>query len=237
MEKSGYLTALRRDGGRLAEAVRDLRAPVAACPGWDVAELVWHTGEVHWFWRQIASGAVPGPDDYREPPRPADDELVTWFAEGVEALAGALAALDPAEPRWTWAERKDAGFIQRRMAQETAVHCWDALSAAGRDEPVERELAVDGIDEFLRFFLPAAPPAGFRADVHLHATDGPGEWLVRPSAAGWSVTGEHRKATTAVRGTASDLLLLLWRRKGPEEVEVLGDAGVLEEFVDVSQLN
>ncbi|UQS23050.1 maleylpyruvate isomerase family mycothiol-dependent enzyme [Amycolatopsis thermalba] len=236
MAELGYLTALRRDGGRLAEAVRDLRAPVPACPGWDVAELVWHTGEVHWFWQRIASGAVSGPDDYREPSRPAEGELVAWFAEGVEVLAGTLSALDPAEPRWTWG-RPDAGFIQRRMALETAVHCWDALSAAGRDEPVERELAVDGIDEFLRFFLPDAPPAGFRTDVHLHATDGPGEWLVRPSGAGWSVTSEHTKATTAVRGTASDLLLLLWRRKGPEDVEVLGDARALEEFVDVSQLN
>ena len=51
------------------------------------------------------------------------------------------------------------------------------------------------------------------------------------------MTTEHAKATTAVRGTASDLLLLLWRRKRPGDVEVFGDAEALEGFVAVSQLN
>ena len=62
-------------------------------------------------------------------------------------------AADPATPVWTWATQKNIGFIQRRMCQETAVHRWDAEHAGGRDHSIEPGLAVDGIDEFLDYFI------------------------------------------------------------------------------------
>jgi uncharacterized protein (TIGR03083 family) len=228
VELEDYIVALRRDGARLAEAATDLRLPVPSCPEWTVADLVWHTGKVHDFWRQMASGGEP--DKRVEPEHPVDTELIKWFAEGVEATAEVLAGLDPKTPTWTWSEQRDAGFIQRRMAQETAVHTWDALAAAGRDEPVERELAVDGIDELLTFFLPPIPPKGL-GSVHLHTTDGPGEWLIVAGENSWVVTHEHAKGDVAVRATASDLLLLLWRRKGPEVAQVFGGEEVLSRFL------
>ena len=40
------------------------------------------------------------------------------------------------------------GFVIRRMAQETAIHRWDAESAAGTVTPVESTLASDGIRTF-----------------------------------------------------------------------------------------
>lgn len=236
MDRTAYVAALRRDAARLSDAATDLSRPVPACPGWDVAELLWHTGEVHYFWRQIASGAIGGPDDYTMPARPADDELARWFRDGAEALAAVLADLDPGAPAWSWTEQQDAGFVQRRMAHETAVHCWDALSAGGRDEPVERELAVDGIDEFLTFFLPGTPE-GVDADVHLHATDGDGEWLITVAGGAWRIERAHTKAPAAVRGTASDLLLLLWRRKRPESLQVFGDAERLGRFLAAARLD
>lgn len=219
----------------MADAAGDLTRPVPACPGWDVADLLWHTGEVHYFWRQIASGSA-GPDDYVLPARPSADELVEWFRDGVEATASALEGLEPDRPAWSWAAQQDVGFIQRRMAQKTAVHCWDALSAAGRDEPVERELAVDGIDEFLTFFLPETP-GQVDIDVHLHTTDGDGEWLVGVADGAWRISRAHAKAPAAVRGSASDLLLLLWRRKGPESLQVFGDADGLGRFLTAATLD
>ena len=232
MDAHDYAAALVRDGRRMADAADGaLDRPVGSCPGWTVADLVWHTGEVHAFWRGIADGA--GPDGYEEPPRPPDGELVAWFRRQVEELAAALEAADPAAPAWTWSDRKDVGFIQRRMAHETAVHCWDALAAVGRDEPVEPVLAADGIDEFLQHFLPGRPEhvAGPLVTVHLHATDGDGEWLIRAGEGSASFERAHGKGDAAARGPVSDLLLLLWGRRRPDDLEVFGDRAALDTFL------
>ncbi|GAA1153439.1 maleylpyruvate isomerase family mycothiol-dependent enzyme [Kitasatospora gansuensis] len=220
----------------MAEAAVDLTARVAGCPEWDVAELLRHTGQVHRFWTRIADGSVTDPSDNVATASPADAELAGWLAKGVERCAATLERLDPELPRWTWSVQQNAGFIQRRMAQETAVHCWDALYAVGRDEPIERALAADGIDEFLHLFISGAPTADFPADgLHLHATDGPGEWLLRAVDGGWQVGTEHAKGAVAVRGSASDLLLLLWQRRSADQLEVFGTAedlaAVLAPFV------
>lgn len=239
MQRSDYVSALRRDGSRLAAAAADaLDKPVAACPGWNVADLVWHTGEVHHFWRQIASGAVAGPEDHSEPERPYDADLVPWFRTGLELIASTLENVDPATPVWTWAPQQDAAFVQRRMAQETAVHCWDTLEASGEDEPIEQRLAVDGIDEFFAFMLAdSSPPDDLAGGVHLHATDCPGEWLVRSHGDTWEVTHGHAKGDAAVRATASDLLLLLWRRRSADDLETYGDRQVLDRFLAAADLD
>jgi hypothetical protein len=121
------------------------------------------------------------------------------------------------------------------MAQETAEHAWDALAAVGKEEPIERELAVDGIDEYLEFFLPAEPPKDL-GSIHLHTTDGPGEWLIKPGAAGWTITRQHAKGAAAVRATASDLLLL-WRHRGTEVAQVFGEGGTFSRFLASADLN
>ena len=149
-------------------------APVAGCPGWDVAELVWHITEVHYFWAEIVAGRLHDPE--RVPPleRPEGfPALLARFRAGVEHLAAVLAAADPAAPVWTWARQKDAAFVIRHQAQETAVHRWDAEQAAGRAFAIEPALAADSIDEF--FEHTAARREGAEAvggTVHLHATDG-----------------------------------------------------------------
>ncbi|MEV6209935.1 maleylpyruvate isomerase family mycothiol-dependent enzyme [Kitasatospora sp. NPDC051914] len=234
MNRSDYVSALREGAARLAEAADGrLDLPVPGCPDWTVRDLVRHTGEVYLFWRLIASGELAGPDGYEDPAPVGDEQLIPWFGTQCEELAAVLAELDPDEPRWSWSARKDAGFVQRRMAQETAVHCWDAQSAAGLAEPVPRATAVDGVDEFLALFHgEAVPPADFpEGGVHLHATDGEGEWSVRVADGAWTVAREHAKGAVAVRGEASDLLLWLWGRAGDDRLEVFGDASLLEAFL------
>ncbi|MER5636722.1 maleylpyruvate isomerase family mycothiol-dependent enzyme [Kitasatospora sp. NPDC002227] len=235
MDQTDYAYALRRDGARMAEAAAgNLDRRVPSCPEWTVGDLLRHTGTVHRFWTAIAAGEISGPQDPRrvQPVEPADEDLVAWFTEGLEHCASTLEKLDPGLPRWSWSDRKDAGFIQRRMAQETAVHCWDALNAVGRDEPVERELAADGVAEFLTHFADGELPAGLpEAGLHLHATDGAGEWTVRAADGALLVTTEHAKAAFAARGTASDLLLLLWERRLPAALETFGDQAAFTSYL------
>jgi hypothetical protein len=63
--------------------------------------------------------------------------------------------------------------------------------------------------------------------VHLHRTDGDGEWLVTIDAAP-AIEHGHAKGDLAVRGPAVELLLwALGRGTGDQPaVEVFGDAGL-----------
>jgi uncharacterized protein (TIGR03083 family) len=236
MERDQYLDELAIESAAFEAAVSGapLDAPVPPCPAWTVADLVYHLGEVHYFWGEVTRRRLAAPE-VDPPVRPPDDELVAWAATQAVELRRSLDEADPATPVWTWTPQKDVAFIVRRMAQETAVHRWDAQAAAGQPAPIEAELASDGIDEFLTFFLDDRPQAGEKrigGSVHLHATDTPGEWLVREEPDGaLIVTAEHAKGDAAVRGPASDLLLALWRRIGLDRVEVLGDPDVAERLV------
>ena len=95
-------------------------------------------------------------------------------------------------------------------------------------------VAVDGVDELLEVFVPglfdAAAFAGRGETAHLHATDAEGEWLLRFSAEGITVTPEHAKGDVAARGPAQDLLRLMWGRPPGPELAVFGDAGVLDRY-------
>jgi uncharacterized protein (TIGR03083 family) len=232
-----YPAAIRSDGLALAEAAEGAgpAAPVAGCPGWDVAELVWHVTEVHYFWADIVAGSLADPEAVPALERPDGfPALLVRYRAGVERIAEVLADADPATPVWTWARQKDAAFVIRHQAQETAVHRWDAEQAAGRSFTIEPALAADAVDEFFEHTAArrreGVPPVG--GAVHLHATDTPGEWTVSEDASGALVVERgHARGDAALRATASDLLLLLYRRIGPEAEARHGDAAVLERFL------
>ncbi len=236
MDKPEFLAALDRDGHAFVDAcaAAGIDAPVAACPGWRVADLSWHVSEVLGFWASIVGDRRDTWDGFERAAQPADDQLVALCRERVDAALAVLTAADPAQPNWTWSADKTAGFVMRRMAQEMAVHRWDAEMAAGREHAIEPTLASDGIDEFLTHFRgEAADGAGpVAGSVHLHCTDVPGEWTVRPMPDGGAeVTREHAKGDAAIRGAAGDILLVLWRRRPLRTVDVVGDAEVAARFV------
>ena len=242
MEHNAHLVALARDGRAFAEAchVAGLAAVVDSCPGWSVADLVWHLTEVHQFWRTIVGERRSTWEGLERPARPSDTVLLDEYRLGFNSTLSVLSAADPGQSNWTWSSDHTAGFVIRRMAQETAVHRWDAEAAARRDNAIEAELASDGVDEFLAHMLgdadADAPAIG--GSVHLHCTDVPGEWMVRPTdAGGLNVIRAHEKGDAAMRGAASELLLVLWRRRDLTVLEVLGDKEVASRFVARASLD
>ncbi len=258
-----YLELLQDDTESLADVLEraDLSAPVRSCPGWTLADLGYHVGEVHRFWQWVVREAVQVVTEVNAPQiaRPDDAELADWLRSGLADFAPALRTVDPAAPAWSWTPQHDMAFIQRRMPHETSVHRWDAEDAshaaggAGtkRPAPIAADLATDGISEF--FLLASAARYQTQMRVGLHATDTGHRWAV------WLSDGEIRYATEAVpgsdpaevpvtlAGTASDLLLVLWRRLSPKgagglgvdvaSVDVVGDAERAEEFLQLVDLD
>lgn len=242
MEPSDFLAALARDGDAFVDACEAAGpgAPVVSCPGWSVADLLWHLAEVHHFWRTIVGDQRDTWEGYVQPTRPADADLASFYRAGLADLLVVLSAVDPLQPNWTWSNDHSAGFVVRRMAQETAVHNWDAQRAAGRETSIDAVLASDGIDEFLTHMLgdgtPDAPSVG--GSVHVHCTDVAGEWTLQPAPdGGFVVAREHAKGDAAIRGGAGDILLVLWRRRDLATVDVIGDAAVAARFIAHTSLD
>ncbi|MCG7525676.1 maleylpyruvate isomerase family mycothiol-dependent enzyme [Streptomyces sp. OfavH-34-F] len=235
---------------RLTEELRtalrgaDLGATVPTCPDWTLRELAEHVGRAHrWAGEIVRTRSADAVPDDKVPDRaPADDAPATldaWLADGA---AGAVAALREAGPDaevWTWGWEHRAGFWARRMALETVVHLADAALTADVPYTVTPELAADTIDEWLQIVVfvqahgdrEAAELRGEERSLHLHATDVPdAEWLIEIGADGVTWRRAHAKADVAVRGSLTDLMLLLNRRLAPgsDRVEVLGDAALLD---------
>lgn len=232
-----YLAALRADGDALAYAAAGvLDRPVPCCPGWTGADLVGHVGEVH-----RRRGAVvraggterPQPVAIDLPPRQA---LLGWYLAGLHDLVAVLTAVDPQQPTWSFATDQRAAFWQRRMAHETAIHRWDAQAAAGAPQPIApADFAADGVDEVLTVFAAGQvtdePYDGPPGTIHVHATDADGEWVVELAPPALTIRAGHERADAALRGPASDLDLVLWKRLPPDTVERFGDPALIDGFL------
>lgn len=254
MDHEVFIAAIREQSERFleagAQAPSDVEVP--SCPGWSVADLLWHLGEVQHHWAQVAAGQ-PG-DDVLAPERPDDPaELPALVATSGTELLGALSGRDPATPCWSWhPDGGSLGWLARRQAHEALVHRVDAELAAGLDvRPPSVELAEDGVDEVLDVFVSGVPSWGtFAADgstVRLECTNAPGAWLVRLGRfAGTGPesgkvfdldaadvvrlpAGERPDADLVVAARAWDLDRWLWGR-GPAEVVVTGASDLEARF-------
>ena len=176
------------------------------------------------------------PDDYVPRSKPADKDLLTEYRAGLDELINVLSSIDPVRSCWTWAGIQNVAWVIRRMAHETAVHAWDAHVSAGNNAEIEAALASDGIDEYVHVMLVSNIRDGeglLSGSVHIHCTDVDGEWLIVPTdTSDVVVTREHAKGDCAIRGSASQLLLGLWRRTPMSSLEVIGSADVAAQFLN-----
>jgi uncharacterized protein (TIGR03083 family) len=237
-----YLEAIRLESDRFY-ATADKADPtlgVPSCPGWDIADLVWHLGEVHWFWATDIEIRASDPEaiEKDKPQRPSTyQELIAFGRSQLDRLLSVLEATPDDVPVWSWAlEETDhtVGFVRRHQVQEAAVHRWDMQSAATTDppDPIAPEVASDSIDELFAITLPwcVNEKKPLPGTVHVHCTDTEGEWFIHPDG---RVEPIHAKGDVALRGAASDLLLVFFTRLGIDTIEVIGDESLARKFVEV----
>ncbi|MFF3636006.1 maleylpyruvate isomerase family mycothiol-dependent enzyme [Streptomyces sp. NPDC002250] len=224
METAEFLHTLDREGRLLAAAAElaGTDAKVPTCPGWQVRDLLRHTGAVHRWAAGIVADGHTAPRPLPEGPDLDGAELVTWYRDShrrlVETLAGAPADLDC----WTFHPApcpSPLAFWTRRQAHETTVHRHDAEAARGGPAtPVATGFAADGVDELLRGFH-ARARSRVRTDrprvLRIRALDAGADavWTVRLSEQP-PVTSRDAdaEADAELAGAAERLYLALWNR-------------------------
>ncbi|HEX5117106.1 MAG TPA: maleylpyruvate isomerase family mycothiol-dependent enzyme [Pseudonocardiaceae bacterium] len=250
-----YIEHLARNSARFAAALRDAPpdARVPTCPDWDADDLLWHLGEVQWWWATVVRDGITGDEaEKRKPERPKDrEELFAFGAAATREVIDVLGSRSPDSPTWTWgAAPGNVGFVRRRMAHEALIHRLDAELTAGQRTPMDSALASDGVDETLRVLYGTLPGWGtFTPEpaetVRLTATDTGATWLATLGRfTGTDPDGvEHDEADLQVaaedpggpvpaecRAEAVDLVCWLTHRPTLGEVVLTGDAGVLDQL-------
>ena len=103
-----YVDHLIRESARFADVLREVPpdARVPSCPDWNADDLLWHLGEVQWFWGTIVREQVNGQQaEALKPPRPADRAgLRAFYERASHDLAEVLAATSPDTAAWTWSD-------------------------------------------------------------------------------------------------------------------------------------
>jgi uncharacterized protein (TIGR03083 family) len=250
-----YLAHLAQESARFAEVIAQVPpdARVPSCPDWSAGDLLWHLGEVQWFWGTIVREGLTGEQaEQRKPPRPAGwAGLLAFYRRASGDLSEVLAAVPATARAWTWAQDHTVGFIRRRQAHEALIHRVDAELAAGGRSPMDPQLSADGADEVLRIMYGGDVPdwgafiPGSGTELRVHATDTGDWWLVslgrftgtdpgdqarydQPAIQVTSALGAETAAT--ICGSAADLDCWLWRRPPLIPVERSGDPDVLSAF-------
>jgi uncharacterized protein (TIGR03083 family) len=230
--------ALREAAAATAPEVR-----VPCCPDWSLRDLVEHLGGVQRFWAAaVAAGPASGPpDDGSVVGLAPGAYLLAWSVESTAALLTALDAAGPDRGCWTWwggsTAPMTAGAVARHQVQEAAVHARDAQDSAGSAGPLPQVVARDGVAEFVTVGLGAAGPWPHAPGrIALHGDEGD-KWLVDLAQTGVALVATGANAPSgpdpaaAVHATASDLVLVLYRRKALDGVRITGDRALVERLV------
>ncbi|KXO99209.1 maleylpyruvate isomerase family mycothiol-dependent enzyme [Tsukamurella pseudospumae] len=238
-----WLDSIAADGARItAIDPGHLALPVPSCPGWTVRDGIVHTGGAHrWATQFLQAGPeskerfVPDVSDV-----PDGDAVLQWYAGVNAALLDELRRHEPDAPARAFIGRTTASFWMRRMTQEVSIHRWDLQnSLPDGAEPLPAWTAADGITELTQMQIPLiVGKKGLPAELAgrvlaIEATDTRDRWTLRLRADGVDVLDEPAPGDVTLRGTASDLDLVLWRRTEPGTVDLQGDRAVLDGLLDV----
>ena len=186
-------------------------------------------------WPVLVPGPVPGS---RSVPGPVPASLIDWFVAGARTLGELFQESDPDTAVWTWSVEQTVGFWLWVQSIEAAVHRWDAENAVGAALPIEADIAVGAIGGNFTVLAPVRrawrqAPSGADERYRFSQTDGPGRWTVHFQGAEIRLTDDTGSwdagscdtgsCDAEVSGTASDLMLYLWRRIPADRLQVQGD--------------
>lgn len=225
---------VRSEGEAIVSASRQgVDVAVPTCGDWTVADLCAHVGRVYAYAAHIVAERLTSPSDVR--PDPADGaDMVDWLAESLDDLVAALSGCDADTPMWNWSSQPHvAAFWARRMAHESAVHRFDAQRAHGVAQPVDADLATDGLDEFVDVLATRVVERDgltLRPATYVLDSVEDGAWRIRFDADAVSRADVDAPADATVRGTTSALLLAAYNRVPWSSLEVEGDASALDDW-------
>ena len=239
--------ATRRLSGIVADADPGLQ--VATCPDWTLSELARHVGRGHrWVQRIVATHAQEPVDmataglDF-----PGTAALrAAWLCSGAEVLLDSIREAGGETAVWSWSEDRTVGFWLRKITHDTIIHRVDAELTVGVQPTLAPATAADGIADLLATIstLSAvdhpdpilAELRGTGQILQFHATDSGHHW--RMSRRSDRVHWTHGQGTADVdlRGTAFDLLLVLYRRALIDTVQVRGNESLMTHWIDHSAL-
>jgi uncharacterized protein (TIGR03083 family) len=201
---------------------------VPSCPEWTVGDLIYHLGWVQLFWaHNLLTRNSSEKSSLGEVEDPSDDTLAEWFRTCTATLSSALTEVGDDSPCWTWwGEPLTSGAVARHQMQEAAIHHWDVFLALGNPKALDKDVAHDGVGEFLEVHASEIPTSE-RPTVIFRSTDTQGTWNVPGDIA----------TSTEIRGTASDLSLLLNGRIPLTALDVEGSVTSVQLLLDAIDLS
>ena len=108
------------------------------------------------------------------------------------------------------------------------MHRWDAELTTGSVGALRPELASDGVPDFIQIMV-GGDASALSGTITLSATDTGASWQV---GAGPSMDSAGRAAE--LRATASDLVLMLYRRLPVPDTAVVGDPMLVAAFLTLA---
>jgi uncharacterized protein (TIGR03083 family) len=231
---SELVSAVRREGEALLTAASQGQdAAVTTCGDWTVADLARHVWQVYAnVTLYVSSRATERPDKLPEMP---DGDPVELLRAQLDELVTALSECPPDAPIWTWVVDApgNALFWARRMAHESSVHRFDVQDAHGVRQPIDAELASDGIDELIDVLVrrvytrdDVAGPAG---SVLLRSSDAD-TWCLQLEPDGVKRLAVLTTPDVTAQGTSNALLLACYGRIPWRSLETEGDVPLLERW-------
>ena len=237
-----YRSVISDEASRIADAYeRDRQAKVPWSDRWTVGTVARHVSATHHVVARIVEGRPDADfglfETLQTPPKDSP-EFVEWFRSGTASLLAQLSNVPADDACWSWFEPgRRVGWWARRMALEAVIHRTDTDAAQGNEVSVSPDVAVDGIDEYLDVFVAASraandSPAG--PTLLFECSDRDDRWWLDLSDRGGRVVHrEHGDASVQIRGTAENLLLMVWGRTPASAVaglEVSGEVGGLDRW-------
>jgi uncharacterized protein (TIGR03083 family) len=246
-----YCDELELEIERLATAAgaADLERVVPTCPDWTARELIDHCGSTLLWGAALVARLSPrrlrGSELELAPPAGRSGDA-DWLRECGGKLVLALRVADPDAPMWAWGADQHVRFWSRRMLHESLVHRIDLQITAGTDIEVDPPIAADCVDEHFANLHRAATfsprvleISGAGETIGVRCSDVPQSWTIALVPGDFAISsGTPPAPDVSVTGPARELMLLFNRRAavGEVSVEIAGDLGVLETWLDKSAL-